>query len=227
MAAVVSKGDFVEMSFTASIAGGEVFEKTGKPLLIVVGAGQVIAGLDELLVGTSEGVQKSATIPKEKAFGERKPEMVKLIPFNEFQKHGVSPVAGMPVDIDGVPARVQSVSGGRVRIDFNPELAGYDLHYDYKVEKVISSPEAKVDALKTHVLEKNGSAELSGKVKVSFDKQTGVVTLTVPDSVAKNTDYLVAKTHFVAQALGHVPEVKNVLVNEEYSKANLKEEESS
>lgn len=221
---VVAKGDFVEVSFTASVAGGAVFEKTGKPLLVVAGAGQVIAGLDELLVGSSEGDQKSASIPKQKAFGERNAELVKLIPLGEFQKHGVAPVAGMPVDIDGVPGRVQSASGGRVRVDFNPELAGQDLHYEYKVEKVISSPEGKVDALRKHVLEKNGAGELAGKVKVEFDSKSGLVTLTVPDSVGKNTDYLVAKTHFVAQALGHVPEVKNVVVREEYSKHNLKQE---
>lgn len=224
MAAVVSKGDFVEVSFTASIAGGAVFEKTGEPLLVVAGAGQVISGFDELLVGSAEGVQKSALISKEKAFGERKAELVKLVPLAEFQKHGLAPVAGMPVDVDGMPGRVQSVSGGRVRVDFNPELAGQDLHYDYKVEKVISSPEAKVEALKKHVLEKKGAGELAGKVKVEFDATSGLVTLTVPDSVGKNTDYLVAKTHFVAQALGHVPEVKSVVVREEYSKNNLKKE---
>lgn len=225
MATVVSKGDFVEVTFTASIAGGEVFEKTDKPLLIVAGSGQVIKGLDELLVGSAEGSAKSATIPKEKAFGDRSAELVKLIPLNEFSKHGLNPVAGMPVDIDGVAAKVQSVSGGRVRVDFNPELAGYDLHYDYKIEKVISSPAEKVDALCKHVLEKNGTSELAGKVKVSFDSASGAVAVSVPDAVAKGSEYLVAKAHFLAQALGHVAEVKKVVVSEEYSKANLKQEQ--
>ena len=224
MATVVSKGDFVEVSFTASIAGGEVFEKTEKPLLIVAGSGQVIKGLDELLVGASEGTSKSATIPKDKAFGERQSELVKLIPLSEFQKQGLNPVVGMPIDIDGTPARVQSVSGGRVRVDFNPELAGNDLHYDYKIEKVISSPSEKVAALGKHVLEKNGSSSLVGKVKVAFDSASGVVTISVPDSVAKGSEYMVAKAHFIAQALGHVSEVKKVVVSEEYSKANLKNE---
>ncbi len=223
----VRKNDFVEISFTARVAGGEVFEKTAKPLLVVAGAGQVISGLDEALVGSPAGVQKSVKILKEKAFGERSQELVKLVPLAQFQQQGFTPFAGQELDVDGMRARVQSVAGGRVRVDFNPPLAGSDLEYEFTVEKIFTTPEEKIDALKRHLIDRLGGlttedreklAGTSAEVRVSFDAAKGLVSLGVPDAFNKNTDYLVAKAHFVSQALGHVPEVKKVVVSEEFAK---------
>lgn len=222
---VVAKGDFVEVSFEARKgAGGGVFEKTDKPLLVVAGAGQVIRGLDELLVGSEVGQQRKELVPKQSAFGERRPELLKIIALSEFQKRGIDPAPGHEIDVDGMPGRVQSVNGGRVRIDFNPELAGYDLEYDFKVEKRFVAAGEKLEALRKHFLEKNapkqegdGGKQENG-VKMVFDEKTGVVTVEVGDALARSGDYLVSKGHFVAQALAHVPEVGKVVFREEYSK---------
>ncbi|ODS37388.1 MAG: hypothetical protein A7315_13550 [Candidatus Altiarchaeales archaeon WOR_SM1_79] len=60
----------------AKVAKEEGLEKKGrvfKSLPLVVGAGQVITGLDEALEKMKEGDEKSIEISPEKAFGKRNP----------------------------------------------------------------------------------------------------------------------------------------------------------
>jgi len=230
MEGIVKKGDFIDVVFEASTAGGPAFEKTTRPLLVVAGAGQVLAGLDEMLVGSKLGQERKEKIPKEKAFGERRPELLKLIPLQEFQKRGLEPTVGQSLDVDGMPARVQSVSGGRVRLDFNHELAGMDLEYSFKVEKIYVTAQEKLNALKNNLLDRIGApsgssaeklAQTAAELKVVL--KDGLVSVAVPSMLDKTQAYLVAKGHFIAQALLHIGEVKKVVFTEEYDKPELTE----
>ena len=54
---------------------------------------------------------------------------------------------GLVVELNGRQARIQSVSGGRVRIDFNHPLAGKDLDYELKIEREILQPKEQIEAL--------------------------------------------------------------------------------
>ncbi len=144
----VEKGDVVEIKLVGRVKDGEVFEKTAeKPAVVIVGKKRLIQGLEEALLGMNEGDKKTVEIPPEKAYGPRNPELVKIIPMSAFKKSGINPAPGVVVTIDGYPARVLSVSGGRVRVDFNHELAGKTLVFDVEVVKVHKDDEAKVKAL--------------------------------------------------------------------------------
>ncbi|MDP6670725.1 MAG: hypothetical protein QGI60_02825, partial [archaeon] len=70
-----------------------------------------------------------------------------VIPLREFKKQKMQPVPGLIVEIDNRQGRVQSVSGGRVRVDFNHPLAGKDLEYEIKIEKEITGAKDQVNAL--------------------------------------------------------------------------------
>src|SRR3989338_2556795 len=117
----VQKGDFIQLSFEGKTsADGSIFEKTSKPILVVAGRGQVVPGLDSAILNAKPGEQNSVQITEPSdAFGERKDDLVRLVPIEQFRRQGIEPVAGMPVELDNVPARIQSVSGGRVRVDIN------------------------------------------------------------------------------------------------------------
>ncbi|MEW5955264.1 MAG: peptidylprolyl isomerase, partial [Candidatus Micrarchaeota archaeon] len=144
-----SAGDFVRLEFTGKDASGKVFETTREqdakagglfdprakysPALVVVGRGHLLPGLDEALAGAEEGTEQNIVIPKEKAFGNRDPNLVRLVPLSQFKQANVEPLPGAVVELDGRRARVQSADGGRVRVDFNHELAGQDLSYSFKV----------------------------------------------------------------------------------------------
>ncbi len=157
----VKKGDFVRVEYTGKIHDtGEIFDTTNQELAreseiyvenkkygaipIVVGAGHLLKGLDKALVGMEESEKKAVDIAPEDGFGIRDPKLIQLIPIREFHKQNIKPEVGMKITLDGNPARIQSVSGGRVRVDFNHELAGKTLQYEIEVKEVIKDDIEKI-----------------------------------------------------------------------------------
>ena len=85
MTETVEKGDTVRVHYIGSFKGGKVFDtsyeekakKAGvyqrsrdyKPLPVVAGAGQVIKGFDEALLGMKLNEEKEVEIPPEKGYG--------------------------------------------------------------------------------------------------------------------------------------------------------------
>ena len=81
----VQKGDVVRVHYLGKFQGGKVFdtsmlkeaEKAGlfnpsrdyKPLQVKVGAGQVIPGFEEALIGMNVNEEKEVIIPPAKAYG--------------------------------------------------------------------------------------------------------------------------------------------------------------
>ncbi len=161
---VLKEGDFVRVNYTGKIKDtNEVFDTTVekvakekgiysdrmrfKPTPLVMGAGHVIKGLDEALVGMDVGEKKTAVIPPEKGYGQRDPKLVQLVPMKDFKSQGVTPVPGMRFESEGRIGRIQSVGGGRVRVDFNYELAGKALEYEVTVEEKENKLEEKIRLL--------------------------------------------------------------------------------
>ncbi len=200
----VSKGDLIEVMITGS-AGGAVFEKSEKPLVVFAGEGQVVKGLDDALLAAEVGSATKVSLAPENAFGERRDDAVRLIPLEQFHRQGLEPVAGLPVELDGVPARIQSVSGGRVRVDFNHELAGKLVEYEFTIQKSFSTPADKVTGMQEHMLS-GCTAVLEGSV----------VKVSASAGVRKDTDFISRKLGFVARCLRYVPGVKTVSFCEDY-----------
>jgi len=70
----VMKGDTVSVHYVGTLQNGTEFDnskKRGEPFEFTVGAGQVIQGWDEGLVGMKVGGQRILIIPPEMAYGER------------------------------------------------------------------------------------------------------------------------------------------------------------
>jgi FKBP-type peptidyl-prolyl cis-trans isomerase 2 len=93
-----------------------------------------------------------------------------MMPYREFAKQGVEPVSGMTLGLDGVPARVKSVTSGRVVVDFNHPLAGEAVVYTLKVNEVISEDGKKLEAM-LPMLEVKGKVSQQGSgFLVEFEK---------------------------------------------------------
>ncbi|MEM3412093.1 MAG: peptidylprolyl isomerase [archaeon] len=124
---------------------GEEFE--AKDILLVLGKNILIPGLEEALKEMKEGESKVVKIPPEKGYGERKADLIKIVSLQSFRKNNIEPYPGMEIEVDGVIAKVQSVSGGRVRLDFNPKFAGKTLEYDITLLKKYSKLEDQILAI--------------------------------------------------------------------------------
>jgi len=143
----MQKNDFVRIAYTGKMKEtGQEFDKNDN-IVVVVGAGYLIEGVDDALEGMNVGDKKKVDIAPEKGFGPRNPDLVKLAPLAEFKKHDTNPVPGMVINADNMRGRVLSVSSGRVKIDFNHPLAGKVLEYEIDVKEKIEGREAKIAAM--------------------------------------------------------------------------------
>ena len=148
----MEKGDFIKIDYIGRLENGEIFDLTDeetakkekvynekvkyKPVPVIVGAGFVIKGLDKALSDMKLNEKKTIEIKAEDGFGMRDPKMVKVVPKNAF-KGEFEPRQGLVVDFSGIKGRIQSVSAGRVMVDFNNPLAGKNLKYELEIARQI------------------------------------------------------------------------------------------
>jgi len=155
----VQKNDFIEIEFTGK-ANNEIFDTTNKaeakkigieadvkPIIVSVGNEMLLKGLDENLEGKEIEKQYSIKIAPEKAFGSRNPSLIKTIPIKVFKEKNMNPVPGLTLQMDNYLAKVLSVSGGRVIVDFNNTLAGKEIEYDFKILRKVDDMKEKINAL--------------------------------------------------------------------------------
>ncbi len=152
----IEKNSLVMLSFTGRV-NGKIFDTNIKsdaekegikidregPTPVVIGKGMIIKGLEEFLIGKTIG-SYNVKIPKEKAFGEKNPELVTIIKQDKFLEQGIKPYPGLVLNIDGFIGTVKSVGSGRVIVDFNHPLAGRDVEYFIEVKEIINDDKEKV-----------------------------------------------------------------------------------
>ena len=83
----VKKGDKVKIEYTGTFDDGTVFdssEKHGQPLEFEAGAGKVIKGFDEALIGMKKGEEKDITLKPSEAYGDHNSQLVKKVPKNKL-----------------------------------------------------------------------------------------------------------------------------------------------
>ena len=115
-----------------------------EPLFIIVGEGWITKGLEEGITGKKMGENIKIEASPEKAYGNRDPSKMRLIPLRKFSKEGINPIPGIQVNIDNKPALVRSVGAGRVQVDFNHPLAGKTLVYETTPEKLLKTDKEKI-----------------------------------------------------------------------------------
>lgn len=130
----VKIGDAVKVHYTGTLDDGQVFDSSDgrDPFAFTVGAGQVIPGFDQALVGMQVGETKDVVIPPARAYGERNEEWVLTVDRSQFPLEG-EPELGMPVEMhtpDGaIPLVITEVTDATVTLDANHPLAGEELRF--------------------------------------------------------------------------------------------------
>ncbi|WP_435125734.1 FKBP-type peptidyl-prolyl cis-trans isomerase [Halobaculum sp. D14] len=153
----IATGDSVTLEYTGRLDDGTVFDTSRaevaaeeglaeaqpdreySPLTVDVGAGQVIEGMEEGLVGLEAGETTTLTIPPEEGYGEWTEEHVQEFDTPELEEMlgGQRPEEGAYLEAqNGQQGEITHVDDETVRVDFNPELAGETLEFDVEIVDV-------------------------------------------------------------------------------------------
>lgn len=141
----VNEGNTVKIDYTGTLDDGTVFDSSenhDEPLEFTVGAGQVIKGFEEAVIGMEVDEEKEFRIEASDAYGEVSPELVYHVPKTQIQIDGeVSPgvtlVVKTPEGME-LPAKVTGVSDSEIILDMNHPLAGKPLNFKIKVVEISS-----------------------------------------------------------------------------------------
>jgi peptidylprolyl isomerase len=204
----------IETTYPEEARKAGIFQEDGvyEPGLVILGTKTTIEGLEDALLTMKDGESRTLELPPEKAFGLRDPTLVRVMPISEFRRREMEPRPGMMLEMDGRKAMVRSVNSGRVTLDFNHPLAGERVIYDVKVSGVVEGTKARAQELLARAVRgdasKHTSIELKGEVlNVRFGYE-----------VAKDMNFIIAKTEFVSNVLRYMDEIKTIEATEEYSR---------
>ncbi|MFB6111980.1 MAG: peptidylprolyl isomerase [Halobacteriaceae archaeon] len=151
----IEDGDRVRLALVGRFEDGPVFARAGSdspestateastlsdesPVTFRVGHGEVISGLEDAVRGLEEGAERSVTVPPEEAYGPRQPDRIREYDPATFEAMtGMEPDVGRHVEANnGLHGDVTAVSEQRVEVDFNHELAGHTLVFEFTVLSV-------------------------------------------------------------------------------------------
>lgn len=139
----VKNGDSVRINYTGRLTDGTVFDTSEgrEPLTVSLGNGQVIAGLEEALLGMSPGELKEVAIPVEKAYGQRNEELVIVVPRAQVPPD-LNPEEGQSLEMGGpqgqlIVVKVVAVTDENIILDANPPLAGQELIFDVELVEIV------------------------------------------------------------------------------------------
>ena len=135
-------GNKVKIHYTGTFDDGEVFDSSreAEPLVFEVGAGEVIPGFNNAVVGMRVGEIKKVRLPEEEAYGSYNQEMVFDADPDQFEE-GLALEIGQQFKTemeDGTPLllTVKSVKGGKITLDANHPMAGKTLNFDLEVIEI-------------------------------------------------------------------------------------------
>ena len=149
--AQAKQGDRVKVHYTGKLDDGTVFDSSEcadddcgcghGPMEFTIGAGEVIPGFDQGVVGLAVGEAKTIHIPVDEAYGERIEEMVAVVPRSDLPPD-MDPQVGQQLEVtqeDGQVFQVMVVDSNAeaITIDANHPLAGQALNFDIKLVEIL------------------------------------------------------------------------------------------
>jgi len=139
-AKTVEQGDLVAVHYTGTLEDDSVFDTSEgrEPLAFAAGAGDVIQGFDEGVLGMRVGQRKRVVIPPEAGYGPWKPELLTQV--DRASVGDAIVVPGMQVRVqtedDLMEATITEVTDLELTLDFNHPLAGKILTFDIEVVSI-------------------------------------------------------------------------------------------
>lgn len=142
----VENGHFVKVDYTGTLANGDIFDssRNAHPIEVEVGAGKVIKGFEDALIGMTEKEKKTFTLPPEEAYGHRNESLEQSFMRSELPQ-GFDPQVGQVLALRNpqggqLPAKVKHADEEKITVDLNHPLAGEALTFEVEVLEINDTP---------------------------------------------------------------------------------------
>lgn len=141
----IEKGNKIKADYEGRFENGEIFDTSSHgdhshPLEFEVGAGQVIKGFDDAVIGMEKGDEKEITIPPSEAYGEIDESLEQKVPREALPPlpEGKKLEVGMQLMLKTPeghyhPVSIKDLTDKEVVIDLNHPLAGKTLIFKIKI----------------------------------------------------------------------------------------------
>ena len=164
---------------------------------VVVGDGRLVPGLENDLKKAKVGKTTEVTIAPEEAYGSRDTKLIETMSVSKFRRlcPNAKGFVGEEINIEGKVGILANVYGSRVRVDFNPGLAGKELVFKYTVKSIIKKVDQKVKAL--------FNAEYPSDEDFKITVKKGVASINLPERTKFDINWFQAKYRVVAAIRKH------------------------
>ena len=140
--AEAKRGDTVTIHYTGTLEDGSVFDSSegSEPISFTLGAGEVISGFEDAVLGMSVGDKKKTTIEAENAYGEHHDALIMRVERSQVPP-GTEIEVGDVLQVglaDGQTATVivTGLDADSVTLDANHPLAGKALTFDLELVSI-------------------------------------------------------------------------------------------
>ena len=143
---IVENGMFVSVTYTGTLENGEVFDTSEgrRPLEFQTGAGQLITGFENAVMGMSLNEKKEFSLEPEDAYGVRDEKQIHVfsrseLPANLEPKVGDTMIFSSP-EGGQIPAKLIKMDDENLTFDLNHPLAGESLTFAIEVVGLSDTP---------------------------------------------------------------------------------------
>ena len=143
----VENGLFVSVHYTGTLENGKVFDSSEgrQPLEFQMGAGQLIRGFEQAVMGMAVNEKKEFTLPPEEAYGHRDENQIHQFPVSNIPAGMDPPQVGQTIGLStpegrSIPAVITAIDKENLTFDLNHPLAGQSLTFAIEIVGINDTP---------------------------------------------------------------------------------------
>ena len=158
----LQSGDVIKLAYTArTVEEGNLVDTTDEqvaiddgidtedqefgPRTIVLGENHIFPDVEQDVYGKEVGDEGTVSVSAADAFGEYEEDQVRTVSKDKIPEDDRYP--GAHVEIENERGHVETIIGGRARVDFNHPLAGEAVEYEYEVVEEVTDRADKAQGI--------------------------------------------------------------------------------
>ena len=145
----IKRGDVIRVQYEASYEDGTIFDSTKihdeEPLKFQIGAGQLLSGFENAVIGMEVEGEKNLTLQPTEAYGEFNPLLVEKIDASQFPGD-MSLELGKQIEVVGPngissPGWIRLIEKDFILVDMNHPCAGKVINFKIKIIETDLEPD--------------------------------------------------------------------------------------